>query len=51
MTTITLDTPVPKSFPTNFVDLNELKNALFQHELETTMERAKNSTKDKFVNL
>ena len=51
MTTITLDKPAPKSFPTNFADIEALKNALFQYDLETTLERAKKSPQKRFVNL
>ncbi len=51
MTTITLSKPIPKSFPTSFVDIDDLRNALFQYDLESSMERSKLAPQERFVNL
>ncbi len=51
MTTITLSKPAPEKFPTSFIDIDDLRNALFQYDLEVSMEKSKNSPKEKFVNL
>ncbi len=51
MTTITLTKPIPASFPRNFTDIDDLRNALFQYDLEKTMEQAKKSPAERFVSL
>lgn len=51
MTTITLSHPVPKSFPTTFIDLDHLRDALFQYDLESSMVRSKNALPERFTNL
>ena len=51
MTTITLTKAIPSSFPTTFIDIDDLRNALFQYDLEMTMERAKKAPLERFVSL
>jgi len=52
MTTITIKQgTLPPDFPRIFSDIQHLKEALFQYDLEQGMARAKSAKEDRFVNL